>query len=255
MSELSPLEASDREEELQDWLEGHGVNDAWMIAPVLVSPGAEMNEIELLAKEFAGDSLSLAFIWLCRAITASDQCRTVERSSASISELVNTVKSYSHMDRAPSLQVDIHDGIEDTLRIMQHKLKQGVEVIREFDRSLPEVKAQGSELNQVWTNLFDNAIGAMDGKGTITIKTYLDDNAVTVAVTDNGPGIPKDIQHRIFEPFFTTKDVGDGTGLGLDVVNRIVANRCGGSIDLESVPGNTTFRVRIPVEMRCETTD
>ncbi len=255
MSELSPLEASDREEELQDWLEGHDVNDAWMIAPVLVSPGAEMNEIELLAKEFAGDSLSLAFIWLCRAIMASDQCRTVERSSASISELVNTVKSYSHMDRAPSLQVDIHDGIEDTLRIMQHKLKQGVEVIREFDRSLPEVKAQGSELNQVWTNLFDNAIGAMDGKGTITIKTYLDDNAVTVAVTDNGPGVPKDIQHRIFEPFFTTKDVGDGTGLGLDVVNRIVANRCGGSIDLESVPGNTTFRVRIPVEMRCETTD
>ena len=253
--ELSPLEASDREDELQDWLEGRDVGKAWMIAPVLVSAGAEMEELELLTEKFDGDSLSLAFIWLCRAITASDQTHTVERSSASISELVNTVKSYSHMDRAPSLAVDIHDGIEDTLRIMQHKLKQGVDVIKEFDRSLPQVTAQGSELNQVWTNLFDNAIGAMDGKGTISIKTFSDDSGVTVSVTDNGPGIPKDIQNRIFEPFFTTKDVGDGTGLGLDVVNRIVTNRCGGRIDLESEPGKTTFRVHIPVEITCAATD
>ena len=194
-------------------------------------------------------------IWLCRAITASDLCNIVERSSASISELVNTVKSYSHMDRAPSLQVDIHDGIEDTLAIMNHKLKSGVEVIREYDRNLPHVTAQGGELNQVWTNLFDNAVGAMDGKGTIKIKTYLDDDMVIVMVTDSGPGIPKDIQHRIFEPFFTTKGVGDGTGLGLDVVNRIVTNRCGGRIELESEPGNTTFRVRIPVELQCAATD
>jgi PAS domain S-box-containing protein len=253
-SELSPLEVSDREEVVAKWFDDHNVDDSWMIAPVLVDAGVETKELESLADSFEAATLSLAFIWLCGAITASDQCRTVERSSASISELVNTVKSYSHMDRAPSLQMDIHEGIEDTLRIMQHKLKQGVEVIREFDRDLPRVKAQGSELNQVWTNLFDNAIGAMDGKGTITIKTYLDDNAVTVAITDNGPGIPKEIQHRIFEPFYTTKDVGDGTGLGLDVVNRIVTNRCGGRIDLESVPGNTTFRIHIPVEIQCETT-
>jgi PAS domain S-box-containing protein len=255
IGELSPLEVSDREEVVAEWFNDHNVDDSWMIAPVLVGAGVETKELESLADSFEAASLSLAFMWLGRAITASDQCRTVERSSASISELVNTVKSYSHMDRAPSLQVDIHEGIEDTLRIMQHKLKQGVEVIREFDRGLPQVTAQGSELNQVWTNLFDNAIGAMDGKGTITIKTYLDDNAVTVAITDNGPGIPKEIQHRIFEPFYTTKDVGDGTGLGLDVVNRIVTNRCGGQIDLESVPGNTTFRVHIPVEMQCEATD
>ena len=165
------------------------------------------------------------------------------------------MKSYSHMDRAPSLEVDIHVGIEDTLRIMQHKLKQGVDVIKEFDRSLPHVTAQGSELNQVWTNLFDNAIGAMDGKGTISIKTFSDDDGVIVSVTDNGPGMPKDIQNRIFEPFFTTKGVGDGTGLGLDVVNRIVTNRCGGRIDLESEPGKTTFRVHIPVDMTCVATD
>jgi len=253
--ELSPLEANDREEELQDWLEVHDVNEAWMVAPVLVSSHAEIQELESLAEYFDGESLSQAITWLCRTITVNDQCRTVERSSASISELVNTVKSYSYMDRAPSLEVDIHEGLEDTLRIMNHKLKRGVEVVKDFDRSLPQVTAQGSELNQVWTNLFDNAIGAMDGKGKITIKTYLEDGTVTVSVADNGPGIPKDIQHRIFEPFFTTKDVGDGTGLGLDVVNRIVTNRCGGRIDLESEPGNTIFRISIPVESQCAVKD
>ena len=253
--ELSPLETSDREDELLDWLEGRDVDKAWMIAPVLVSVGAEIEELKLLTEKFDGDSLALAFFWLCRTIMARDQTHTVERSSASISELVNTVKSYSHMDRAPSLEVDIHDGIIDTLRIMQHKLRQGVDVIKEFDRSLPQVTAQGSELNQVWTNLFDNAIGAMDGKGTISIKTFRDDASVIVSITDTGPGIPKDIQNRIFEPFFTTKDVGDGTGLGLDVVNRIVTNRCGGRIDLESEPGKTTFRVHIPVDITCAVTD
>jgi PAS domain S-box-containing protein len=254
-TKLSPLEANDREEELMDWLETRDIEPAWMIAPVLVSFGAELQVLEAVAEKFAGDMLSLAFVWLCRAITVSDQCRTVESSSASISELVNTVKSYSHMDRAPSLDVDIHQGIEDTLRILHHKLKNGVEVVKDFDRSLPHVTAQGSELNQVWTNLFDNAVSAMDGKGKLTIKTYLDDGTATVLVNDDGPGIPEEIQHRIFEPFFTTKEVGDGTGLGLDVVNRIVTNRCGGRIDLESEPGNTTFRVRIPVDLKCEATE
>jgi signal transduction histidine kinase len=155
------------------------------------------------------------------------------------------------MDRAPSLYVDVHVGLEDTLAIMRHKLKKGIEVVREFDRELPQVKAQGNELNQVWTNLIDNAVSAMHGKGTITIKTYCDHGDVTVAIADNGPGIPKDIQHRIFEPFFTTKDVGEGTGLGLDVVNRIITNRCGGRIDLESAPGRTEFKVRIPIDSSC----
>ena len=254
-ADLSPIEANDREEELLEWLDGHDIAESWMIAPVFVNVSIEAADLDLLADKLSATPLPLAMIWLCRAITASDLCNIVERSSASISELVNTVKSYSHMDRAPSLQVDIHDGIEDTLAIMNHKLKSGVEVIREYDRNLPHVTAQGGELNQVWTNLFDNAVGAMDGKGTIKIKTYLDDDMVTVMVTDSGPGIPKDIQHRIFEPFFTTKGVGDGTGLGLDVVNRIVTNRCGGRIELESEPGNTTFRVRIPVELQCAATD
>ena len=155
-ADLSPIEANDREEELLEWLDGHDIAESWMIAPVFVNVSIEAADLDLLADKLSATPLPLAMIWLCRAMTASDLCNIVERSSASISELVNTVKSYSHMDRAPSLQVDIHDGIEDTLAIMNHKLKSGVEVIREYDRSLPQVTAQGGELNQVWTNLFDN---------------------------------------------------------------------------------------------------
>jgi PAS domain S-box-containing protein len=255
LADLTPLEASDREEELLEWLEQHGVDNSWMIAPVFVSVGIEVKDLDTLAEKLAASPLPQAMTWLCRAITAADLAKVVERSSRSISDLVNIVKSYSHMDKAPSLCVDIHDGIEDTLAIMHHKLKRGVEIIRDYNRDLPQVVAQGSELNQVWTNLLDNAISAMDGKGTIRIETYLDDGLVTVAIADDGPGIPKEIQHRIYEPFFTTKDVGDGTGLGLDVVNRIVTNRCGGRIDLESMPGSTTFRVHIPIDADCAITD
>jgi signal transduction histidine kinase len=247
LADLTPLEASDREEELLEWLELRDVEKNWLIAPAFVSVGIETKDLDALAEKLAASLLPHAMMWLCRAITAADLSSVVERSSRSISELVNIVKSYSHMDRAPSLYLDIHDGLEDTLAIMRHKLKHGIEVVRDYDRSLPQVMAQGGELNQVWTNLLDNAASAMDGKGTIKIKTYLEDGLVTVAIADDGPGIPTEIQHRIFEPFFTTKDVGEGTGLGLDVVNRIVSNRCGGRIDLESAPGGTTFRVRIPV--------
>jgi PAS domain S-box-containing protein len=252
-ADLSPLETSDREEEILQWLEQHGIDNGWMIAPVFVSVGIDIDELDDLEKKLEAAPLSLTLIWICRAITAVDLSSVVERSSQSISELVNTVKSYSHMDRAPTLRVDIHEGLDDTIAIMHHKLKRGVEVVRDYDRSLPQVMAQGSELNQVWTNLLDNAVSAMDGKGTITINTVLDGNFLAVRITDDGPGIPKEIQSRIFEPFFTTKDVGEGTGLGLDVVNRIVTNRIGGRIDLVSVPGNTTFSVRIPIDVDSKT--
>ena len=252
LADLSPLEASDREEEIMGWLEQRDIDDAWMLAPVFVSVGLELGDLDAFATELEGAPLPLCLVWLCRSITVEDLANVVERSSQSISELVNTVKSYSHMDKAPTLCVDIHDGLEDTITIMHHKLKRGVDVIRDYDRSLPQVVAQGSELNQIWTNLIDNSVAAMDGKGTITIKTGLDDGAVVVVFSDNGPGIPKEIQNRIFEPFFTTKDVGEGTGLGLDVVNRIVTNRCGGSIELQSEPGNTTFTVRLPIDKDCE---
>lgn len=147
--------------------------------------------------------------------------------------------------------VDIHDGLEDTIKILGHKLKKGIEVAREYDRNLPHIQVEGSELNQVWTNLIDNAIDAMDGQGTITIRTYREGEQATVEIADDGPGIPEAIQSRIFDPFFTTKDVGAGTGLGLDVVRRIVTNRCGGQIDFRSRPGETVFRVRIPIDSAC----
>jgi signal transduction histidine kinase len=255
MGDLSPIEASDREETVLQWLDEHDVKDSWAIAADLVATGIETKHLDALAEEFRSVPLSSVLTWLWRSITTRNLCHVVERSAESISELVGRVKSYSHMDRAPSLYVDVHVGLEDTLAIMRHKLKKGIEVVREFDRELPQVKAQGNELNQVWTNLIDNAVSAMHGKGTITIKTYCDHGDVTVAIADNGPGIPKDIQHRIFEPFFTTKDVGEGTGLGLDVVNRIITNRCGGRIDLESAPGGTEFKVRIPIDSSCPVGD
>ena len=255
LPELSPLEASDREEELLVWLDDHEIENSWEIAPVFVSIGIEPGDLDAIANEVPDAPMSAVMLWICRSITAGDLAGVVSRSAKSISDLVNVVKSYSYMDKAPSLYVDVHDGLEDTLVILKHKLKQGIEVTRDYDRDLPEVRAQGSELNQVWTNLLDNAIAAMDGKGTISIRTYREGEYVVVAIGDNGPGIPDEIQSRIFEPFFTTKDVGEGTGLGLDVVNRIVTSRCGGRIDFDSGPEGTTFRVQIPIEIACPSSD
>jgi PAS domain S-box-containing protein len=247
---LSPLEASDREEELQNWLEAHGVGDAWDIASTLVAASVRSEDLDAFAAALPSGDLGEAINWLDKALDLNELAGTVARSTQSISELVNVVKSYSYMDQAPLQQVDVHVGIEDTLTILGHKLKGGIEVVREYDRGLPQIQVKGSELNQVWTNLVDNAIGAIgdDGRGTITIRTYRDGDHLTVEVADDGPGVPEDIQSRIFDPFFTTKEVGQGTGLGLDVARRIVTARCGGEIDFRSRPGETIFSVRIPVE-------
>ena len=160
---------------------------------------------------------------------------------------MNSVKSYSYMDQAPVQTIDVHRGIEDTITILGHKLKAGVEVVREYDRDLPLIRTLGSELNEVWTNLMDNAIDAMDGRGKLTIKTYRQGDDLAVDIADDGPGIPEAVQSKIFDPFFTTKDVGAGTGLGLDVVRRIVTQRCDGEIDFTSEPGKTVFHVRLPI--------
>jgi signal transduction histidine kinase len=171
----------------------------------------------------------------------------VVESTRSISDLVNVVKSYSQMDRAPVQYIDIHDGLEDTIKILGHKLKGGIEVVRQYDRDIPRIWIEGSELNQVWTNLIDNAIDAMNGQGTLTISTFREGEHATIEIADSGPGIPEEIQSRIFDPFFTTKDVGHGTGLGLDVVWRIVTVRSDGQINFRSRPGETVFQVRIPL--------
>lgn len=245
---LSALEASDREEELIDWLEDHGIEDGWSMAATFVSAGLREPDLDALSEDVPADLIGVSLTWLCRVITAHDLAAIVRRGTKSISDLVNVVKSYSYMDQAAMQLVDIHAGIEDTLALLNHKLKAGVEVKREYDHSLPEIQVRGSELNQVWTNLIDNAIAAMEGEGKIVIRTSRVGEFISVQIQDNGPGVPEEIKGRIFDPFFTTKEVGEGTGLGLDVVRRIVRNRSGGDIELTSKPGETVFDVRLPIE-------
>jgi signal transduction histidine kinase len=186
--------------------------------------------------------------WICNNLTASSLLGQLDESTKRISRLVGAVKEYTYMDRAPIQEIDLHDGLENTLVMLSHKLKGGVEVVREYDVSLPRIEAYGSELNQVWLNLLDNAIDAMDGQGRIRIQTARDGDGVRVAIRDSGPGVPEDIRRRIFEPFFTTKEPGRGTGLGLDITRRIVVEHHGGGLSLESAPGDTRFVVRLPLQ-------
>jgi PAS domain S-box-containing protein len=242
---LSALEASDREDELLGWLERRGVEDPWDIASTLVNAGVGPEDLDSIAAVIPSERLGQAIDWLDKALDAQELAGTVARSSRTMSELVDAVKSYSHMDRAPVAYADVHEGIEDTLKILGHKLKRGIDVVRQYDRDLPRVQTGGSDLNQVWTNLIDNAISVLGDGGTITLTTYRDGDHIVVEIGDDGPGVPQEIQHRIFEPFYTTKEVGEGTGLGLDIVRRIVSGRCGGELDFSSRPGETTFRVRL----------
>jgi signal transduction histidine kinase len=182
-------------------------------------------------------------------LTASNVLGQLDDATRRISDLVRAVKEYTYMDRAPIQDVDLHESLENTLVMLGHKLKQGVEVVREYDRSLPRVEAYGGELNQVWLNLVDNAIDALGGRGQIRIRTARDGEGVLVSIADTGPGIPEDIRRRIFEPFFTTKEPGKGTGLGLDIARRIVVERHGGDLSLETAPGNTRFVVRLTLRL------
>jgi PAS domain S-box-containing protein len=244
---IDPLEASQREEEVEQWLEENGVADAWSLAPVLVRAGVGEAEQAQLTGVFPAEQLPAALRWISGAVAIRDEAEIVARSTHRISELVGAVKAYTFMDRATEQEVDVHEGIENTLVILTNKLR-NITVRKEFDRSLPEVRAFGSGLNQVWTNIIDNAVDATNGQGTITIRTRLgDSDRVVVEVADDGCGIPEGNVSRVFEPFFTTKPQGSGTGLGLDIVWRIVTDEHGGTIEAESVPGNTVFRVSLPI--------
>lgn len=241
---------SDREEELLDWLEDYGVKEAWKVAEPLAAAGIEIATLDRLMERWRDDTTELrdqGIRWLALSFDVMSTIHHGLRGAERISELVSSMKSYSHLDRGAQQLVDVHQGLEDTLRLLTHKLKYGVEVKREYDRTVPQICAYGSELNQVWTNLIDNAIDAMNGEGTLEVATYRDGNYVRVEIIDSGEGIDSEIESRIYEPFFTTKEMGKGSGLGLDVVRRIVENRHRGTISVESKPGRTCFMVCLPI--------
>lgn len=244
---MDALEQSDREEELFTWLQSRNVRNGSKLAPGLVEAGATPAALGELAAKFRGEVLSQVLERLVAAIGAERLTREIENSTGRIAELVRSIKEYTYMDQTPEQDIDLHQGIESTLTMLKFRLKKGVDVKREYDPALPKVCAHGSELNQIWTNLIDNAIDAMGGKGELTIRTQKELDSVLVEIIDNGPGIPEDLKSHIFEPFFTTKNVGEGTGLGLDTVYRIVRNHHG-DVSFESAPGRTAFIVRLPIK-------
>jgi len=249
---LSPPQFKDefarleREEAIQAWLESHGVEDAWKLGPLL----AEANLTDAHLESFvgvAGDSLGPELMRFATLLEMERIADELEHSTARISDLIKAIKEYSYMDQAKLQEVDITKSLETTLTIMHHKLKRGITVTRNYAPDLPKIMAYGSELNQVWTNLIDNAADAMGENGKLGIRTARENDFIVVEIADNGPGIPEEVRSRIFEPFFTTKGVGDGTGLGLDFVYRIVTGMHG-VVSVKSVPGDTRFQVRIPIQ-------
>jgi signal transduction histidine kinase len=241
------LAQSEREDEITDWLEDHDINLGWEIISALVDVGFDSHKLDELTDQIPNYALGDVISWLAANLTTVGLIKEIKQSSDRISELVKSVKSYAHGNTVQQHQVDVHEGIENTLTMLSNKLKGGIEVIREYGHNLPEVNTFGSELNQVWTNLIDNAVDALDGKGKIFIRTSRNDQYLIIEIADNGPGIPPEIQSRIFQPFFTTKGVGKGSGLGLDIIHDIVIKKHQGEIKLNSQPGNTSFQIFLPI--------
>ena len=244
---LSPMEAADAEDAVADWLEAHGIGGGWQLAPTFVQAGLEAGWLDQVAAALAEPVLESGIRWLNYTVETELLMNEIEDSATRISSLVGAAKQYSQLDRAPYRQVDVHELLDSTLVMMSRKIGSGITVVKDYDRALPPVPAYAAELNQVWTNLIDNAVSAMDGTGTLTIRTAREDDDLLVEIRDTGPGIPDDIRERIYEPFFTTKPVGEGTGLGLDISWRIVVNKHHGDLRAQSVPGDTRFQVRLPL--------
>ena len=245
---LSPLEASDAEDAITDWLDSHQVRDGWDMAPTFVAAGLDVAWLDRVEATVDPGCLEAALRWLNYTVDTELLMNEIEDSTTRISTLVGAAKQYSQLDRAPYQVVDVHELLDSTLMMLSGKIPPGIKVVKEYDRSLPQIPAYAAELNQVWTNLIDNAVSAMNGTGTLTVRTgKVREDEVFVEFGDTGPGVPPEIKDRIFEPFFTTKPVGEGTGLGLDISWRIVVKKHHGDLSLESSPGDTRFRVRLPV--------
>jgi signal transduction histidine kinase len=247
--ELSALEAADREDELADWFDQHGLSGGYELAPTFVQAGVDVAWLDQVDAAVDRSVLEGAVRWLNYTIETELLMNEIADSTTRISTLVNAARQYSQLDRSPHQVLDVHELLDSTLVMLSRKIGDGVRVVKDYDPALPPAPVYGAELNQVWTNLIDNALQAMDGEGTLTLRTYRseDQDAVVVEICDTGPGIPDDIAPRIFEPFFTTKPVGEGTGLGLDISWRIVVNKHHGDLSVRSAPGDTRFVVRLPL--------
>jgi signal transduction histidine kinase/predicted CoA-binding protein len=245
--DIDALERSDREFEVEDWLNSHNIPDAWKFAPTIVDLGFSDVQLDNLADQFSADQLGKVIAWMGASFNSFSLLEEINQGSERISEIVKSLKSYVYLDQAPVQAVDIHEGINNTLVMLRHKLKEGIEVKRDYAEGIPPIQAYGSELNQVWTNIIDNAIDAMNGKGEINITTRQEGDWVIVDLEDNGPGIPEEIQEEVFSPFFTTKAVGKGTGLGLNISYKIIEKHAG-EVKVFSKPGKTRFQVSLPID-------
>jgi signal transduction histidine kinase len=242
---LDGLVRGDRETDMEEWLADHRIEQAWKLAPHLVDQFESTAAMESFIAGYPPSSLPTLLEWIVTGYEVYMLIDEVGQGSGRISEIVKALKSYVYLDQAPVQEIDLHEGLENTLVILRHKLKQGIEVVREYAPFLPPILAYGSELNQVWTNIIDNAIDAMEGNGRLTIRTRFEDPLVTVMIEDSGPGIPENVQHKMFNPFYTTKPLGKGTGLGLNITHNIVQKHHG-DIQVTSRPGQTRFIVRLP---------
>jgi signal transduction histidine kinase/predicted CoA-binding protein len=247
--DIDGLERSDREYVMEDWLETHNIPDAWEYAPTLVDLGSSEEELGNLANEFSPDQFINLVAWMGASFNVFTLLEEINQGAERISEIVKSLKSYVYLDQAPIQSVDVHEGLNNTLVMLRHKLKEGVDVKRDYAEGMPNIQAYGSELNQVWTNIIDNAIDAMNGNGEIGITTHQNGEWIIVEIEDNGPGIPDEIQEKIFSPFFTTKAVGKGTGLGLNISYKIIEKHSG-EIKVYSKSGKTRFVINLPIDFQ-----
>ncbi len=243
---LDTLQRSDQESALEDWLDDNSIENGWELAPQLAGLGYSPAELDHLASVFPGKALAAVLGWLGITFTIYTLLEEIGQGATRISEIVKALKSYAYLDQAPVQSIDVHEGLDNTLVMLRSKLKEGVGVHRDYAADLPRIQAYGSELNQVWTNIIDNAVDAMHGKGEITIRTCWEKDLVIVEIEDNGPGIPESVRAKIFDPFFTTKPVGKGTGLGMNISYNIIKKHQG-EIKVVSHPGMTRFVVTLPL--------
>jgi signal transduction histidine kinase len=248
--QLGPLELADREELLAEWLEEHDVAGAWNLAPALAAAGADEPWCEAVAERLGPESLEPAMTWVASSLSLGALVSELKQSTRRVSDVVGAMKSYSQMDRASLQRVDVKEGLENTLVLLGHRFTDALDVVRSYDPAVPPIEAYPAELNQVWTNLVDNALDAMQGAGTLAVSTWTDGPDVLVEVADSGPGMAPEVAARAFEPFFTTKGTDGKTGLGLDVARRIIEERHGGAITLDSRPGRTVVRVCLNSRLR-----